>query len=233
VRWPVARERSARAGGDPGFPGISGSVELPPARMPRRIALLETAGWPRATEEAKEALRRTRRALAAAGIEIADRTSDQAIEAVEGAIANAWSLSMGINAWEGRWPLNTYARDIDRSGLSRPSQERLVKAESMTQEQYQALLVERQRVRAVHAALRDRYEACITLPATGAAPLGLGSTGDPIFVVPASLLGTPSMSLPVLQAEGLPLGLQVIGFMNEDAALFAAAGAILPILERT
>jgi Asp-tRNA(Asn)/Glu-tRNA(Gln) amidotransferase A subunit family amidase len=41
------------------------------------------------------------------------------------------------------------------------------------------------------------------------------------------------MSLPVLQAEGLPLGLQVIGFMNEDAALFAVAASILAILERT
>ena len=102
----------------------------------------------------------------------------------------------------------------------------------MTQPQYQALLVERQRVRVVHAALKDRYDACITLPATGAAPLGLGSTADPIFAVPGSLLGTPSMSLPVLHAEGLPLGLQVIGFMNEDAALFATAAAILPNLER-
>jgi Asp-tRNA(Asn)/Glu-tRNA(Gln) amidotransferase A subunit family amidase len=230
--WTVAREISARAGGDPGFPGITGPVELPQITMPRRIALLETAGWPRATEEARQALMRARRALAAAGVEIVDRTSDPAIEAVEGAIANAWSQSMEINAWEGRWPLNTYARDIDRSGLSRSAQERLGKAESMTQEQYQALLVERQRIRAVHAALRERYDACITLPATGAAPLGIGSTGDPIFVVPASLLGTPSMSLPVLQAEGLPLGLQVVGFMNEDAALFAAAAAILPILER-
>jgi Asp-tRNA(Asn)/Glu-tRNA(Gln) amidotransferase A subunit family amidase len=82
----------------------------------------------------------------------------------------------------------------------------------------------------VHAALRARYDVCFTLPATGAAPVGLGSTGDPIFVVPASFLGTPSMSLPVLHAEGLPLGLQVVGFMNEDAAMFAAAAAILPIL---
>ena len=231
--WTVAREISARAGGDPGFPGVSGPVELPLARTPRRIALLETAGWPRATAEAKQALQRTRRTLAAAGVEIADRTSAPAIEAVEGAIANAWPLSMDINAWEGRWPLNTYARDMDRSALSQSAQDRLAKAESMTQEQYQARLVERQRVRAVHAALHDRYDACITLPATGAAPVGLGSTGDPIFVVPASFLGTPSMSLPVLQAEGLPLGLQVIGFMNEDAALFAAAASILPMLERS
>ena len=168
--------------------------------------------------------------LAAAGIEIADRTSDPAIEAVEGAIGDAWSLSMDINAWEGRWPLNTYSRDMDRSALSRSAQDRLVKAESMTQQQYQARLVERQRVRAVHAALNDRYDACITLPATGAAPVGLGSTGDPIFAVPGSLLGTPSMSLPVLRADGLPLGLQMIGFMNEDAALFAVAASILPIL---
>jgi Asp-tRNA(Asn)/Glu-tRNA(Gln) amidotransferase A subunit family amidase len=40
------------------------------------------------------------------------------------------------------------------------------------------------------------------------------------------------MSLPVLQAEGLPLGLQVIGFMNDDAALFSAVAAMLPIVER-
>jgi Asp-tRNA(Asn)/Glu-tRNA(Gln) amidotransferase A subunit family amidase len=182
------------------------------------------------TDEAKGALRRARHTLAAAGIEIADRAGDPAIEAVEGAIADAWSLSMDINAWEGRWPLNTYARDMDRSSLSRSAQDRLARAESMTQQQYQALLVERQRVRGVHADLRDRYDACITLPATGAAPVGLGSTGDPIFAVPGSLLGTPSMSLPVLQAEGLPLGLQVIGFMNEDAALFSLAASILPIL---
>jgi Asp-tRNA(Asn)/Glu-tRNA(Gln) amidotransferase A subunit family amidase len=39
------------------------------------------------------------------------------------------------------------------------------------------------------------------------------------------------MSLPVLHAEGLPLGLQVIGFMNEDAALFAAAASILHIMD--
>src|SRR5262247_768407 len=155
--WTVAREISARAGGDPGFPGVSGPVELPPARTPRRIAFLETAGWPRATEEAKGALRRARRTLAAAGIEIADRTSDPAIEAVEAAIGNAWSLAMEINAWEGRWPLNTYARDMDRSALSRSAQDRLVKAESMSQPQYQTLLVERQRVRAVHADLHDRY----------------------------------------------------------------------------
>jgi hypothetical protein len=36
----------------------------------------------------------------------------------------------------------------------------------------------------VHATLRDRHDACITLP--GAAPVGLGLTSDPIFAVPGS-----------------------------------------------
>jgi Asp-tRNA(Asn)/Glu-tRNA(Gln) amidotransferase A subunit family amidase len=40
------------------------------------------------------------------------------------------------------------------------------------------------------------------------------------------LLGIPALSLPVLQDEGLPLGLQVAGFVNGDAQAFAAAAAI-------
>jgi Asp-tRNA(Asn)/Glu-tRNA(Gln) amidotransferase A subunit family amidase len=44
-------------------------------------------------------------------------------------------------------------------------------------------------------------------------------------------LGVPSLSLPVFEDEGLPLGLQVIGFTNRDADLFSAAGAILTLLQ--
>src|SRR5437660_974341 len=50
------------------------------------------------------------------------------------------------------------------------------------------------------------------LPALAAAPLGLDSTGDPNCTVHASLLGIPAISLPVLQHEALPLGLQIAGF---------------------
>jgi Asp-tRNA(Asn)/Glu-tRNA(Gln) amidotransferase A subunit family amidase len=229
--WTVARVIASRAGGDPGYPGISGPIELPAAKQPRRVAVLETAGWPRATEEAKRQLADARARLAAAGIEVADRATDKSIDAVEVAIANAQTLSMDINAWEGRWPLNTYARDMDRNGLSKSAQNRLAQAESMTQEQYQGLTTERDRIRKVYATLADRYDVCVALPATGAAPVGLGSTGDPIFVVPSSLLGTPAMTLPVLQAEGLPLGLQLMGFQNADAAMFAAAGAVLRLFD--
>jgi Asp-tRNA(Asn)/Glu-tRNA(Gln) amidotransferase A subunit family amidase len=44
--------------------------------------------------------------------------------------------------------------------------------------------------------------------------------------VHASYLGIPAVSLPVLQDEGLPLGLQVTGFMHGDAQTCAVAAGI-------
>jgi Asp-tRNA(Asn)/Glu-tRNA(Gln) amidotransferase A subunit family amidase len=167
--------------------------------------------------------------LTDAGIAIVDRRADAAIEEVEGAIAEAAELTRSINAWEGRWPLNTY-RNRDRSKLSRSALDRLAMAEAMTLADYGAAIARRQRSREVHAGLAARYDAVITLAAPGAAPIGLGSTGNPIFNVPASLLGIPALSLPLLSAEGLPLGLQLAGFAGEDARLFAIAAAVRDLL---
>jgi len=151
------------------------------------------------------------------------------IEEVEGAIADAAPLTRTINAWEGRWPLNTY-RDRDASKLSRSALERLAMAEAMTLTEYGAAITVRQRDRETHARLAARYDAAIILAAPGAAPVGLGSTGNPVFNVPASMLGIPAVSLPLLSIDGLPLGPQVAGFVGEDAALFAVAAAIRDLL---
>jgi Asp-tRNA(Asn)/Glu-tRNA(Gln) amidotransferase A subunit family amidase len=227
--WTVARAIALRAGGDPGYPGLSGPIELPAARQPRRIALLETAGWPEVSAAAKQAFAEARQRLQAAGIEVIDRTSHDAIAALETAIAEARPLSMAINAWEGRWPLNTYASDMDRNGLSSSAQDRLAEAQNMSQVQYQGLLSERQRIREVYAALLTVCDACMTLAAPGAAPIGLDWTGNPVFTVPTSLLGVPSLSLPVFEDDGLPLGLQLVGFADRDADVFSVASAIMAL----
>jgi len=151
------------------------------------------------------------------------------IEDVEGAITDAAPLTPRINAWEGRWPLNTY-RDRDASKLSRSALERLATAEAMTLADYSAAIASRQRNRETYARLAARYDAAITLAAPGAAPVGLGSTGNPVFNVPASMLGIPAVSLPLLAIDGMPLGLQIAGFVGEDARLFAVAAAIRDLL---
>jgi Asp-tRNA(Asn)/Glu-tRNA(Gln) amidotransferase A subunit family amidase len=223
--WQVAYEIAARAGGDPGYPGLFGPASAPAPRKPRRLAFLETAGWAVASPHAKEAIADALARFKAAGIDVLTRQSHAQLAAVEAAIAPARPLSMRINGWEWRWPLNTY-RERDASKLSRAMLTRLAEAEAMSLDDYRNDLAQRDKARALYAELAAQCDACISLSAPAAAPLGLESTGDPTCTAHASLLGIPAVSLPVLQDDGLPLGLQVTGFVNADAQTIAVAAAI-------
>jgi Asp-tRNA(Asn)/Glu-tRNA(Gln) amidotransferase A subunit family amidase len=63
----------------------------------------------------------------------------------------------------------------------------------------------------------------LTPAATGPAPLGLSTTGDPRMNAPWTALGTPAMSIPMPIASGLPLGLQLTADLGQDSRLLQAA----------
>jgi Asp-tRNA(Asn)/Glu-tRNA(Gln) amidotransferase A subunit family amidase len=220
--WQVAHEIVARVGGDAGTPGLQGPDTLPAAQKPRRLAMLETAGWDSASVAAKQQLNEAVMRLRAAGVEIRTRQNDDKVAALETDLLNAAELSHRCNGWETRWFFRTL-RDRDAAKLSRNVMERARRYEELTLADHRADLKERARVRAVHAELAANCDACITLAAPSNAPEGLGSTGNPEFAVPASLLGVPALSLPVFEVGGMPLGLQVIGFFDRDADAFAIA----------
>jgi len=70
----------------------------------------------------------------------------------------------------------------------------------------------------------DHYDVIITPAATGEAPLGIDSTGNPVFNTLATYCGTPSITLPLMEGpKGLPLGIQVIGPRYDDARLLRTA----------
>ncbi len=70
----------------------------------------------------------------------------------------------------------------------------------------------------------QRYDAILTPAALGTAPKGLGATGDPVFCSLWTLLGMPAISLPLMQgANGMPLGVQLVGRRNFDARLLRTA----------
>jgi Asp-tRNA(Asn)/Glu-tRNA(Gln) amidotransferase A subunit family amidase len=74
----------------------------------------------------------------------------------------------------------------------------------------------------------ERYDAILTPPALGTAPKGLGATGDPVFCVLWTLLGLPAVTLPLMRgANGLPLGVQLVGRRNFDARLLRTARWLL------
>ena len=226
--WQMAREISARVGGDPGFVGLRGPMSLPPAKPPRRLAVLETSGWARAAPEAKQSLARALETLADAGIEIV-RGAAANLPTMEAAVADAFGKTNTINTWEWRWPINTF-HERDAGKLSDVMVQRHMNAQKMTQDDYAAAIAERERARALHAALSESCDALVTLSAPDCAPQGLASTGDPAFAVPASYLGAPAVTLPVLACGGLPLGLQLIGYRDAEAALFSTAAAVLGVV---
>ena len=70
----------------------------------------------------------------------------------------------------------------------------------------------------------DHYDVIITPAATGEAPFGIDSTGNPVFNTLATYCGTPSITLPLMEGpKGLPLGIQVIAPRYDDARLLRTA----------
>jgi aspartyl-tRNA(Asn)/glutamyl-tRNA(Gln) amidotransferase subunit A len=112
---------------------------------------------------------------------------------------------------------------------------------------YDAYYVRAQRIRTLIK--RDFEEAyasgidAILTPATPSAAFGIGEkgSGDPVemylqdvFTITVNMAGLPGISVPAgLDAQGLPLGLQLIGRPFDEETLFAAAQAIEDAAGRT
>jgi Asp-tRNA(Asn)/Glu-tRNA(Gln) amidotransferase A subunit family amidase len=227
--WQIAREIVVRAGGDAGCIGLVGPEIAPDAKAPVTLAFLETPGWEAAAPAARDAMLRVLEDLRATGIEIVSRKESPEVARLEEVLPEVLPLTRRINAWESRWPLNTYV-DRDASKLSQGMIDRLHEAEAMTIDDYRQALARRTEIRAIYQAIAERAESCITLSAPDVAPVGIESTGNPVFAVPASLLGVPALSLPLLRLGHLPLGVQTLGFIYEDANLFAISAAIVEII---
>ena len=76
------------------------------------------------------------------------------------------------------------------------------------------------------ARVAEMYKATpviLSPSATGPAPLGLASTGDPRMNAPWTAMGTPAISIPIPVASGLPLGLQLTADHGQDARVLRTA----------
>jgi Asp-tRNA(Asn)/Glu-tRNA(Gln) amidotransferase A subunit family amidase len=125
--------------------------------------------------------------------------------------------------------------------MAHAHREWFAKHESLYRSRTAALIREGQNVgeaelvaaRASRSALRVQLERLMTQngidlwlcpAATGPAPKGLDSTGDPAMSLPWTHAGMPSIALPAGRAaNGLPLGLQCVGRFMDDERLLAWA----------
>lgn len=64
-----------------------------------------------------------------------------------------------------------------------------------------------------------RFDAILCPAAPGPAPAGLEATGSPVFNGLWTYMGMPALSLPLLTADGMPMGVQLVGARHADGAL--------------
>lgn len=230
--WHVAIEIARRTGGDPGAVGLMGPTSPPNPVRPDRLIVLETEGWVKLDPATISAFEQLMDGLQRAGVKLLRRGDHPWIESLEQSIANGTEICGTITAWENRW----FQRNlIDRNpdGVSARIHATLAKAEAMTPDDYNALLLAREDIRTRHSILAPLADAAITLACPGPAslwpgdipgePLAPNPTGDAVFNYPSSMIGAPVVTAPMMAVNGLPVGLQIMGQRNEDARMTAMA----------
>ena len=194
------------------FPFVELASEEPP--LPPMFAFVKTPYWERVDEDTKEGF-----------AELIEQLGKQVeeIELLPSAI-DAWQLHRTI--MEAEMAANLEREwDKGRDRLSEQLRAQLERGRNVRAVDYQRAL---SRIAPIHESFVDlfeqRYDAILTPAALGTAPAGLASTGDPVFCTLWTLCGMPAISLPLLQgANGLPLGVQLVGPRDGDARLLRTA----------
>jgi Asp-tRNA(Asn)/Glu-tRNA(Gln) amidotransferase A subunit family amidase len=224
--WQLASAIAVRVGGDPGCDPLSSAADAPAPIAPVRLAIVRPEGWTNATNGAQAAFDNAVSMLSTSGVELVSAALDPVVARLDSALADVKRPLNSILDWEMRWPLGTYHSRFP-SGLSAAMEGRRRAGIMMTREDYCRLLAWRRGLRAEFTQAMAGFDAAITLSATGAAPVGYASTGDPGMNAAASTLGAPCISIPALADAGLPLGLQLIGAAGCDSRLVSLADWIM------
>ena len=188
------------------------AAEEPP--LAPMFAFVKTPRWESADEDTKEGF-----------AEIIEQLGSQ-VEEVElfPSAGDAWEWHQTIMGAEMAHNLDReWTKGRDR--LSEQLREQIARGREVRAADYLGAL---SRIAPVHESFvelfEQRYDAILTPAATGAAPKGLSSTGNPSFCTLWTLCGMPCVTLPLLQsADNLPIGVQLVGPRHGDARLLRTA----------
>jgi Asp-tRNA(Asn)/Glu-tRNA(Gln) amidotransferase A subunit family amidase len=187
-------------------------AEEPPAAP--MLAFIKTPHWERVDADAKEAFGELVEALGAQVEEVELFPSATEAWAWQRTVMEAEMAANFEREYRtGRDKLSAQLRSLIESGREVKAVDylRVLRSLGPVRESFDDLFMQ-------------RYDAILTPAALGAAPKGLGATGDPVFCSLWTLLGLPAVSLPLMQAaNGLPLGVQLVGRRDFDARLLRTA----------
>lgn len=202
---------------DPGdiadaFSVLSGQPTPAGARAPRRLVRLHLAGWNEVEAPHRAIFEAALDDLRARGVEIVDREISPALATFEAVLDRGIETSLEMVAYDMREPYTDYvARHPERIG---PRIHDLVaRSAGIADARYAGLIAARDEARRrVSSVLAlENADGFVMPAASGPAPLGFEYTGSRTYLAYWSWLGLPAISLPVMQADGLPWGLQIAG----------------------
>ncbi|MFQ5520233.1 MAG: amidase family protein, partial [Candidatus Methylomirabilia bacterium] len=177
------------------------------------LAFVKTPAWDRAAEDTKEAFR-----------ELVERLGENVGEIQLPDIFNE------AVAWHGTIMEADLARSFEREyergkdKLSSTLREMIERGQKHLAVDYNRAVGQIAVLNSLLAVIFERYDAILTPAATGEAPLGLGSTGSPIFCTIWTLCGMPTVSLPLMRGvHGMPMGAQLVAPKGGDARLLRTA----------
>ncbi len=108
--------------------------------------------------------------------------------------------------------------------LSKPMQDAIIKGNKHSAKEYAEAIDFMKRSYESYEEVFEDYHGILSPSSPGVAPKGLKSTGSAEFNKVWSYLGTPCISLPLLQGESkMPLGVQLIGAKFDDHRFLGVA----------
>jgi Asp-tRNA(Asn)/Glu-tRNA(Gln) amidotransferase A subunit family amidase len=165
--------------------------------------------------------------------ELAERLGAQLEEVEFPTLEEAWEWQATIMEVE---MADSFAREWDkgRERLSPRLRGRIERGRQRPAADYLAALRGVAHLQARFTELvEQRFDAILTTPATGVAPAGLESTGDPMFCSLWTMCGMPAVTLPLMRgANDLPLGVQLVGARHADARLLRTARWLVDAVQR-
>ncbi len=181
--------------------------------VPPRLAFVRTVRWSDVTDDTRAAYAR-----------LIDRLGDSVTEvAMPAAAASAWNWQRAVMEAEIAANFDAEWRD-GKDRLSASLRGQIERGRAVSVADYQFALAQMPRVDALFRDLYAQYDAILTPSVAGTAPHGLGSTGDPAFCTLWTFCGMPGINVPLLHgANGLPLGVQLVGPRMSDARLLHVA----------
>ena len=181
-----------------------------------RVGFCRTLHWEAAQPEVAPAMAEARRQFEAGGATVHEAEMPLAFAGLYDALQTVLAFEMA------RVFADEAARHHNR--LSERFQEIIGRGRKIAYADYARAKAVAAEGRAGLAALFGDCDVLVAPASPGEAPVGHGSTGNPVFNGVWTLLGVPCVNLPGLKGpHGLPVGLQAIGRSGDDRRTLAAA----------